>query len=327
MDGKSPRTYGVIKLDVEIFDKKDGLRTKTLKINDKWKHTSPLVARTLECVCTKILQGHVNYVLLLENTLNKIIELLESEFGNITAIDTVEGKPKLFYVALGEKIPGTISAGKYAQSQEGKSGDGIFGHSINVDKIIISNNISVDPRAKKKDLSDGPTVESFMAIPLHYQETTIGLLVVANNKHAYTLNSIKKVSPLVNVCSYLLIKALDSRETLSSKIEKLSDADKTKDRFLATMSHELRTPLHGILGMITLLPDVGPLNKKQKEYIVNITECAVELASLLNNILDFSNMSSNRFTLRKHPVKIETVVRDAAKIMEGNILAKGIDLR
>ena len=109
-------------------------------------------------------------------------------------------------------------------------------------------------------------------------------------------------------------------------IIKESELDKAKDAFLSTISHELRTPLNGIMGIISIFPDAGPLNKKQEEYIRNLTECAVHLTSLLNNILDFSKMTSNRMVLQKKSFNVSDAVKKAYSIAEGRALSKGLDI-
>ena len=93
------------------------------------------------------------------------------------------------------------------------------------------------------------------------------------------------------------------------------------------MSHELRTPLNGIMGMVTLFPDAGPLNPKQREYVKNLTECTIKLTGLLNNLLDFSKMSSDRLSLRKKPFLIQDAVDDSTRMVGGNVFAKGLDLQ
>jgi len=118
----------------------------------------------------------------------------------------------------------------------------------------------------------------------------------------------------------------DNEEYIAKEIERPTSNDKAKDVFLATMSHELRTPLNGIMGMVTMLPDAGPLNKRQAEYVKNLTECALHLANLLNNILDFSKMTSDRLVLHRCPFHVNKTVLEAIKMVEGTASAKGLIL-
>jgi CheY-like chemotaxis protein/nitrogen-specific signal transduction histidine kinase len=121
-------------------------------------------------------------------------------------------------------------------------------------------------------------------------------------------------------------KAPSSGELLAKEIKKTRIEDNAKDTFLATMSHELRTPLNGIMGMVTMLPDAGPLNKRQQEYVRNLTECSLHLANLLNNILDFSKMASDRLILYQLPFDVKKTVLEAIKMVEGTASAKNLSL-
>lgn len=125
-----------------------------------------------------------------------------------------------------------------------------------------------------------------------------------------------------------LVREIEKKQNIRTvkDIEQSTSDDKAKDTFLATMSHELRTPLNGIMGMITMLPDAGPLNKKQLEYVKNLTECSLHLANLLNNILDFSKMASDRLTLHNRPFHVNKIVLEAVKMVEGTASAKGLAL-
>ena len=111
-----------------------------------------------------------------------------------------------------------------------------------------------------------------------------------------------------------------------SPVQTIKRAKDGTDTFLATMSHELRTPLNGIMGIVTMLPDAGPLNKKQREYVRILTECSLHLANLLNNILDFSKMASDKLVLYQLPFDIKKTTLEAIKMVEGTALAKGLAL-
>ena len=348
--GDSPTQSRGKSLQVEIFNNiSEGVLIESISLDGRWNGVNKETCeagKIVNSVCLKLLRGNVKYSLVLEEVLEKIIYILHSEIGGITAIsdspDPSNRSTVLICLALGEKVPGTLSSIDKNLSQDGcaqfeqehpfhnkpmKGMDGIFGHSVTNEVVIISNNVKRDPRSKKKLPPGHPKIYRFVSIPLRYNDIVLGLLSVANSESDYTLSSIYSVVPLIDLCSNLLIKSLDTKDTLVSRIQSINQADEAKDKFLATMSHELRTPLNGIMGMVTLFPDAGPLNSKQREYVKNLMECTVKLTGLLNNLLDFSKMSSNRLSLKKKSFSIQDAVDDSTRMIRGNVISKGLDLR
>jgi len=99
----------------------------------------------------------------------------------------------------------------------------------------------------------------------------------------------------------LEIRVLERTEELSTANEQLFNAMETKDKFLARMSHELRTPLNAIMGFSeSLQHDVyGPLTDRQTPIIKKIATSGKDLLALINDVLDFSKMQTDKFSLLK----------------------------
>ena len=102
-------------------------------------------------------------------------------------------------------------------------------------------------------------------------------------------------------------------------------AAEAKASFLAVMSHEIRTPLNGVIGMVNLLGRT-PLNREQQEYADIISSSADNLLLLLNDILDFSKIEAGKVEIEHLPFRPSTVLSDAATLLAGKVLDKGVDL-
>src|SRR5260370_31417700 len=89
------------------------------------------------------------------------------------------------------------------------------------------------------------------------------------------------------------------RAELEARGPQLAAAGRHKSEFLANMSHELRTPLNAIIGFSEVLAErmFGDVNDKQAEYLADILESGRHLLSLINDILDLSNIEAVRLVL------------------------------
>jgi PAS domain S-box-containing protein len=101
------------------------------------------------------------------------------------------------------------------------------------------------------------------------------------------------------------------------------EAEKMKSEFLSTMSHELRTPMNGIMGMLSLLQEIsGP--GEQKEYVQAAYSSAELLLKLLNDVLDFSKIDSNKIEIEHIEFSMRRVVQSVYDLMAVKASEKGI---
>jgi PAS domain S-box-containing protein len=116
---------------------------------------------------------------------------------------------------------------------------------------------------------------------------------------------------------------------LQGKNVELENANRAKDRFLASMSHELRTPLNAIIGFTgTLLMKLpGPLNADQDRQLRTVQGSARHLLSLINDLLDLAKIEAGKVELKLEPTGCRTVVDEVAASLKPQADAKGLKLR
>ena len=98
--------------------------------------------------------------------------------------------------------------------------------------------------------------------------------------------------------------------------ERLQDADRRKDEFIATLSHELRNPLAAIDSSALLLesPDLDVTKRKLATQVVQRQCKAMKI--LLDDLLDISRLSLGRMTLHKQCVTLVSVIDSAVEITQ-----------
>lgn len=114
--------------------------------------------------------------------------------------------------------------------------------------------------------------------------------------------------------SRLFARAYNTAASLSAELgeknQELVRLDQLKDEFLANTSHELRTPLGGIMGIAdSLLAGVaGPVNQTMRGNLRLISYSGRRLASLVNDVLDFSKLRNQDIELRRRAVELSSVI-------------------
>jgi signal transduction histidine kinase len=108
-----------------------------------------------------------------------------------------------------------------------------------------------------------------------------------------------------------LIERNASAEALRLQSQRLIEADRYKDEFLATLAHELRNPLAPIQNGLALLkigkseqvPRVLPMMERQLGHMVR----------LIDDLLDVSRISRGMITLKRDRVTLKTIVDSAVE--------------
>jgi len=110
-----------------------------------------------------------------------------------------------------------------------------------------------------------------------------------------------------------LKESLHEKDLANQELKRMTQA---KSQFLADITHELRTPLHGIIAMSRELqenPQSSGLECDQPLSI--ITDCAEHLLSLINDILDFERIESNKLELESIPFSISEEVQKVVHLL------------
>ena len=191
--------------------------------------------------------------------------------------------------------------------------------------------------------------KSFMLQKLGIGSTVFGFIVLAKKQSKYyTTIDLDVLKSCTSILSYLIkdlelsnvfkiqLKALkdgiveknEALKIIKEQNEKILEADKAKNEFLANVSHELRTPLNAILGFSEILSTnlYGVLNPKQAEYISDIRVSGIHLLSMINEILDISKIEAKAVKLVRSTFHISRALDEVCNILEPLAIKKSITL-
>ena len=108
--------------------------------------------------------------------------------------------------------------------------------------------------------------------------------------------------------------------------QEIQKSEKLKDEFISSISHELRTPLTSINGWSETL-QLDNISKEELSMGLNIIQDeAQRLIKLVEELLDFSRLSSDRIKLNVEEVNIETLVVSVVNQLRSMAVEKNIRL-
>ncbi len=133
-------------------------------------------------------------------------------------------------------------------------------------------------------------------------------------------------------------EACDRLERLNRELEEAREAAETarrmKAEFAATVGHELRTPVNLIIGFSQIMasPRRGsyydePLPDCYREDLAAIHRNASHISSLVDDILDLSQIDAHRMALRKEWIDLEQVAQEAAETVQSLYEDAGLFLK
>ena len=124
--------------------------------------------------------------------------------------------------------------------------------------------------------------------------------------------------------------AADRAATLSAALEaarsdasalnaELRDEHRRKDEFLAMLGHELRNPLAPLVSSIALLRAQGTDCHDAPRLLDVMDRQTVQLARLVDDLLDVSRVSQGKIDLRRHPLLLSEALAGALEESRGLI--------
>ena len=104
------------------------------------------------------------------------------------------------------------------------------------------------------------------------------------------------------------------------------EANRAKTDFLASMSHEIRTPLNSVIGFASLLLQQPNLAPQARLFGERIQAGGAALLTVVNDILDFSQVEAGMVALEHLPFSLHGLVDECVSLVQHAAVAKHLSL-
>jgi signal transduction histidine kinase/DNA-binding response OmpR family regulator len=159
-----------------------------------------------------------------------------------------------------------------------------------------------------------------MAVPLHQvgERDPYGYLVVGLNRYREFDDDYEGFVELVAGQLSSAIARAQAFEAERERNDQLAELDRAKTAFFTNVSHELRTPLTLLLGPAqdALADSREPLPAGQRRRVEVIERNGERLLKLVNTLLDFSRLASDRMTARYEQLDLSRFTVELASMFE-----------
>ena len=290
---------------------------------------------TLKLAAENIEKGRLGYqvniqgndeIALTAKTFNSMsTQLLETEnlqHKTMQQLKLAEEQSRLLLTSAGQGIFGTDNFQKisFANPEAAKLlGFDSSNEMINLDINSLFNDSSLLQNIKKS-LGSGQRI--------HINDDTLQTTDKLSLNIEYTCSPIKIEKRIIG--TVVTFNDISQRKQAEATIEKahLSALDnaQTKADFMANISHELYTPLHGVIGLLQLI-DKNKITDDYAEYITHAQNSAEHLSKLIDNILDFSKITSASMQLANIDFELQDLLSECITSNIQNASKKQLDLR
>lgn len=116
-------------------------------------------------------------------------------------------------------------------------------------------------------------------------------------------------------------------ELIKEALQQAESANKAKSVFLSKMSHDMRTPMNGILGMTAIAMHHLDERERVCGCLQKINTAGSHLLSLMNEVLDMSQIESGSSTLNSQGFSLPDLIDDLLSAVDAGVKARGHRLK
>ncbi len=214
--------------------------------------------------------------------------IIFDEYGNITDFNKIAGNETGYQDKLSDVNITTI----YPAIEKDSKGKIIF--------KSLENDRCFDMVAYRKNQTCFPV--KLKLVCMQHGETRLGICLASNDSERN--------------------EAVRSHQ---GAMERVEEATKMKNEFLANITHELRTPINGMKGMIDSLAETE-LTQAQAETVGIISRCCNNMTKIINDLLDFSKLEAGKLSVEYREFNFKKFLDETLAFNVGRINEKGLKL-
>lgn len=243
---------------------------------------------------TRIINQWVDLNVVLDNSLQKILQLLHATAGMIYIYQPVVKQLKLSsYFGISDPFAAAEVQQIFAQGA--------------ITKVYASGEPQlireVSRLSEPHDVIRQENLRDLLLVPLRSKKRTLGVLAVGSRRrhtfHYRDLDLLVRIGDEIGVAveNSLLYAELQLKiKELEEANRDLQELDRFKSRFLSNVSHELRTPITSIKTYIELFlgGKIGALDDLQKDKLLIVRRNVNNLLTLINDLLTLSRVEGQK---------------------------------
>ena len=122
-------------------------------------------------------------------------------------------------------------------------------------------------------------------------------------------------------------RELSEKMEMENELERERRANEIKSAFLFSVSHDIRTPMNSITGFTALAKSHMNDPKLLKELLGNVEDAASHLMALIDNLIEMSSLSQEKFTLDDLPASLDDEIGAVVDMFRPQAEEKRIELK
>ena len=122
-------------------------------------------------------------------------------------------------------------------------------------------------------------------------------------------------------------RELSEKMEMEAELDREKRANEIKSSFLFSISHDIRTPMNAVTGFTALAKSHMDDPAMLREYLGNVEEASGHLLALIDDLLEMSSLSQDKFTLDELPASLGGELQSVLDMFRPQAEEKKIELK